>query len=475
MAKSLAVISKVAANLGSRLMTAAAGSGVWLKSGSTSWIPKSYPWNWWQKDMPLPNSGNAKTFGPVHTCVSIISQDLSRLPIVHLREEENHKLTRVTTKAPARVFRKPNHYQTKSDFILSLGWSLLFDGNFYGLVGSRNERNEIESIYPINPKMAYPYIEPESGEYFYRLGADQTTELADVDPNAGWWVPPRDMLHIRLFTPNHPLVGESPLVAGVLPTLVGQQINANNAAFFSKMSRPSGVLRHPGRLKPEAMARIKERFKELVAGENVGEIAVLAEGMEWQQLQMSAVDADIATIYRLSERQIFQLFRVPLFLGGELDDIPLKTVEALTRFYIQSCLGFYVDHVEESFTDFFGLPPNERIEFDLETALLRGDLKERMEAYGKGVQNGILAPNEARAFERLPPVPDGEQPRVQQQLVPLSFGAHMEEQLGASSSSSGESADGDASSNQSDDGKSAEATGRRLHLVYDALSKVVNE
>jgi hypothetical protein len=47
-------------------------------------------------------------------------------------------------------------------------------------------------------------------------------------------------------------------------------------------------------------------------------------------------------------------------------------------------------------------------------------MKNRVEAFARGVQGGIYAPNEARADFGLPKVPFGDEPRVQAQLVPLS-------------------------------------------------------
>ncbi len=472
----MASIRTAAIGAGHWLMSHASGPGTWLRSAGSQTIPKSYPWNWWQKDMPLP-SISMRTFGPIYTCRAIISQDLSRIPIEHFRDEGNNNHVKVTNKATARLFRKPNKYQTRSDLILYLMDSLLGDGNAYAIVGGRNERNEITSLYPINPKMIWPFIEPESGEYFYRIGQDATTEIAAWNP-ADVWLPPRDVLHIRLFTPVNPLIGESPLVAATLPATVGQQINTHNASFFGNMSRPSGVLRHPGRLKESALERIKQRFMELTQHNATGEPVVLAEGMDWSQLQMTAVDADVAAFYRLSERQIFQIFRVPAFLGGDMEQATLTNVESLTRFYLQSCLGFYVDHLEEALTLFFDLPPNERIVFDLETALLRGDLKERMEAYGKGIQNAVLTPDEARAKEKLPPVEYGDKARAQQQLVPLSYGANLQPPTpgGASPASEPEPSAEDPDDDAGDDGdsKSLEQLERTVFMNYSALKRVID-
>ncbi len=383
----------------------------------------SWPWNWWQYPITGKDHDYEK-FGPVQTCINIISQDVSRIPLRHVKQNEDMSRELVAGKAPMRVFRKPNSYQTRSDWLLFMLRSLLSDGNSYN-VAKRNDRGEVETLWPLPPWSVYPYIVPETGDVVYQVAHSDAVDLAQPDVEEGWWVPAREMLHVRLHTPKHPLIGETPLVAALYPTITGTEINRKSAAFFSNMSRPGGVLRHPGKLEETAMKRIKERWQQISGSGNTGDVAVLQEGMEWQALEMTAVDSELAKIYQLSERQIFQLFRVPPFLGGDLEKATFTNVESLTRFYLQSCLGFYFDHLEAAFTAFFRLPPNEQIQFDVDQALLAGDLKERMDAYGKAVQNGVMSPNEARARESLPPAEFGDQPRVQQQLVPLAFGVQQ--------------------------------------------------
>jgi hypothetical protein len=60
--------------------------------------------------------------------------------------------------------------------------------------------------------------------------------------------------------------------------------------------------------------------------------------------------------------------------------------------------------------------------------LLRSAYRERIEGLARGVISGIYSPDEARAQEDLPAVPGGHgaEPRVQQQVVPLSYGSEMQ-------------------------------------------------
>ena len=316
--------------------------------------------------------------------------------------------------------------------MLYVMYSLLTRGNAY-CIAHRNNRNEVIALYPLNPRAVWPYITPPledspMGEVYYRVSKDPTTDLAatDLDEEGSVWVPQRDMLHIRLFSNKHPLIGEAPLAVAAQAANTGHKINTQVSNFFGNASRPSGVLTHPKTLSGDAATRLKQAFVNATQGATFGAPVVLQEGMTWTPMSMTAVDAELINSYKLSERVIAQTFRVPPFLLGDTEKSTFASVESLLRFFTQTGIGFYADHLEKSLIAFLNLPMNERIHFDTEGAMLRGDLKERMEALKTAVQGGVLTPNEARQFENLPPVEFGDSPRMQQQMVPLSYGAALQ-------------------------------------------------
>lgn len=103
------------------------------------------------------------------------------------------------------------------------------------------------------------------------------------------------------------------------------------------------------------------------------------------------------------------------------DKATFSSTEALMQFWLARGLGFALNHIETAFDHFFGLKgwPHEYKEFDTQ-ALLRVAYKDRIEVLARGVQGGIFSPDEARNSEDLPRTPYGDEPRVQQQVVPLS-------------------------------------------------------
>ena len=115
------------------------------------------------------------------------------------------------------------------------------------------------------------------------------------------------------------------------------------------------------------------------------------------------------------------VFGVPPAMLGMTDGCTFSSTEALMQFWLSGGLGFAINHIETSLYQFFGLSgwTDEYVELDTR-ALLRAAHKDRIEALARGVQGGIFSPNEARNAEDLPDAPYGNEPRVQQQVVPLS-------------------------------------------------------
>jgi phage portal protein BeeE len=164
---------------------------------------------------------------------------------------------------------------------------------------------------------------------------------------------------------------------------------------------------------------LRARWDEQSKGLNAGGTPILTHGLKFAPVAVSAKDGQIAEALKLSDAQIAQVFRVPLAIVGS-ESQPMGSTEALMNFWISGGLGFALDRVEQAFDKLFALGPNECCELDSEV-LLRSNLKDRIEAYSGGVIGGIYAPNEARAEFGLPAAKAGDEPRVQQQVVPLSF------------------------------------------------------
>ena len=197
-------------------------------------------------------------------------------------------------------------------------------------------------------------------------------------------------------------------------------ITQQQVEFYMNQARPSAVLSTDLVLDKDQVQALRDRWNEQARGLNQGGTPILTAGLKVQPWNTTATDAQLADVMKLSEQHIALAFRVPLQILG-LGGTPYASTELLMQSWIATGLGFALNHIEEAFGLLFALKgqPDEYVEFNT-AALLRSAFKDRIDGLARAVQGGIYAPNEAREVEGLERVPYGDEPRVQQQVVPLS-------------------------------------------------------
>lgn len=371
-------------------------------------------WNWWQLGYSLQSGCGSSAI--VEACVGAYSQTVAMCPGDHWRSTGDGGRERVPTSALTRILRRPNEYQSISDFLLNLVRSLYYDGNAYALV-IRNDRSEPKELHLMHPRQCSPRV-AEDGSVFYHLGGN---EIVDHRFGPGLIVPARDVLHVRLHTPRHPLKGETPIMAAALDVAASNAMLQQQIAFFDNEARPSYLLATDQILTRDQTTELRERWEAQTKGINAGGTPILTAGLKAITVTSSARDSQLAETMKMTNESVALVMRVPLQILG-LGGTPYASTELLMQSWYASGLGFALNHIEEAFGQLFGLRgvPDEYVEFDMR-ALLRPAYKDRIEALVRSVQGGLHSPNEGRAELEMPKVAHGDEPRVQQQVVPLSF------------------------------------------------------
>lgn len=370
--------------------------------------------NWWQMGHDVDTSS---TSAMVEACISAYSQTVAMCPGDHWHLKEDGGRERVTTSALSRILRKPNDYQTISDFLLNAVRNLYADGNAYALA-LRNSRFEVSELHLMNSRISGAYV-AVTGDIFYQLAGNAVLEQRVDYPLL---VPARDVLHIRLHTQEwDPLRGESPIIAAARDIAASNAMAAQQLSFFLNHARPGIVLSTDMTLDKDQVTALRDRWNEQSRGLGSGGTPILTSGLKPVPIpQTAAVDAQLADIMKMSKENIALAFRIPLQVLG-IGGGAQGSTEALMQGWLASSLGFCLNHVEEAFGKLFGLSgyPDDYVEFNT-AALLRSAQKDRIESLARAVQGGIFSPNEARRTEGYPDVEFGDEPRVQSQVVPLS-------------------------------------------------------
>jgi len=371
--------------------------------------------NFWQMGHNVQPYGSCNAM--VEGCVSAYSQTVAMCPGNHWVTMPNGGRIRQTNSALTRVIRKPNSYQSISDFLLNLTRRLYMQGEVFA-VGIRNNRNEISELHLM--QYGYPYI-GEDGSIFYSLSGNQIVErIRDFSAP----IPSRDVLHIRLHTSNwNPLKGISPVMATALDLAMSGAVLNQQIAYYLNQARPSFIIESESKISPEQMTMLRNHWDSQTQGDNAGRTPILGWGLKARPMTTTAKDGDLASLLKMTDQNIAIAFRIPLQILG-VGDTPFASTEALMAQWKASGLGFALNHIEEAFGQMFQLTgqPDEYLEFDTD-ALMRSNFKELIDGLSKSVISGMHSPDEARNQVGLPIVPGGfgKMPRVQTQVQPLDY------------------------------------------------------
>lgn len=394
--------------------------GPWLLPLTGGWLPANAGWNFWQQGLD-PVSGYGRS-AMVEACVGAYSQTMAMCPGDHWRKNAKNGRDRITNSALCRILRSPNSYQTISDFMLNLTRNLYSEGEGFALA-LRNDRFEISELHLMSSRLSGARV-AVTGDVFYELAGN---EIIDRQVNGRLLVPARDVLHVRLHTPRHPLQGESPMTAVALDIAATDAMVRQQLMFFINQARPSTVLATDLILTKEQVDELRVRWDTQSKGLGTGGTPILTAGLKPTGMPMSSArDAQLADIMKMTEQHIALAFRMPLQILG-IGGTPFASTEALMQSWIATGFGFTLNHIEEAFGKLFKLTgqPDEYLEFNT-AAILRSALKDRIEAYAMSTKSGLFTPNEARAEFEKDEVEGGDEVRMQQQDVPLSYGAELE-------------------------------------------------
>jgi HK97 family phage portal protein len=222
----------------------------------------------------------------------------------------------------------------------------------------------------------------------------------------------------------HPLSGVTPITACGLAAIQGLRVQNHSAKFFANGSVPSGVLTAPGVINEITAKRLQNQWESQFTGNNAGRTAVLGDGLKYEQMTMSAVDAQLIEQLKWTAETVCQAFHVPAFMIGVGAAPTYNNIEALTQAYYQQTLQKPIETIEILLDEGLALDKQEGkvlgTELDLDD-LLRMDTPARVKAAADAIGSGAATPNEARfRWLGLGPVVGGDTPYLQQQNYSLA-------------------------------------------------------
>lgn len=355
----------------------------------------------------------------VMACVSILAEDVAKLPLQIFRRTENGG------KEPARehflykLLRQPNAWQTRFEFVEMVQASLVLRGNGYAVI-LRNGRGVPQQLVPIHPDRVVLYEAP-NGDWFYLVTRTGLHEMAVLE-HVPIMVPSEDMLHLRWLSQWNSLLGMSRI--GLMREPIGLALSQEQLAarVAGTGARPAGVLETDKKLTQDVLDRLKAQWQNNYGGlRNAAKTAVLEEGLKWKQLTMSMVDAEFMAARAFQLEEIARMFRVPPHKVGIQQRATGTTLVQQDQDYLNNVLSSYCERWTAKMEKTFDIDGEELfLEFDY-SHFLKADIQTRLTAKRIGVMGMIYTPNEARAGEGLPRMAGGDTLYQPTNVAPIGF------------------------------------------------------
>jgi HK97 family phage portal protein len=343
-------------------------------------------------------------------CVRVISETLACLPVILYERLDRGKRHAKDVPLFGLVKDSPNPEMTSFQWRETAQGHVCNWGNHYSEI-ERDGAGRPIGLWPLPPDRTRAermlVRDVRTGEV-----APRRVVITSVAGSAGFQekiLPAENVLHI-------PGLGYDGVKGYSVVAMARQSLGlalateAYGARWFGNGARPSGIIRHPGRLNKAGKDGLRTSLEILHGGiEQAHRIAILDEGMDWKQITVPPEDSQFLQTRQHQGPEICRWHRVPPHMvqdlsKGTFSNIEIQSIE-FVRFTMLPWFVRWEQHLNRSL-----LTPEQRKKYFFEflvEGLLRGALKERYDAYAVGRQWGWLCADDVRELENMNPLPDG--------------------------------------------------------------------
>lgn len=356
----------------------------------------------------------------VYAAVSLVADAVGSLPLKVFERTQRGKQEDTRHPLATLLHQLPNPEMTAIELRSALQGHLMLRGNAYCEV-QRDAYGRVVALWPLAPhQMTVTRDANRSLVYLYRLPDGRDVKWTWANPQTQ----PAPILHLRGFGYDG-YMGYSPLTLHRETLGLAYAAKEYGARFFSNGGRPSGVLKAPGQLSDEARLRLKAAWDATTRGlSNAHRVAVLEEGIEWQQVGMEPEDAQMLSTLQYSDAQVATLLRVPPHMIGQVERSTSwgTGIEAQQTMFLQySLMPWLVRWEQACARDLLSVKgfATRSIKFVVQ-GMLRGDLTSRSQYYQAMFDRGVFSVNDILELEDRNTIgPEGDRRYVMANLAPL--------------------------------------------------------
>lgn len=339
----------------------------------------------------------ALRYAVVWGCVNVIAKAVSILPWGAFQRTRTGRRPMPDHPVDWLLHYQPNPEMSPSQFKHALVTHVLTWGNAYCEI-ERDGMNRPVWLWPITPDRVTPQRDG-SGAITYRV---RNPGQADSI------LPASIVMHVRGMGFDG-LVGYSPIRMAAESIGLGLAMQDFGASFFGNGANMGGVLVHPKSLSETARKNLEQSLQKRAGGRNSNRWIVTEEGMKPERIGIPPDEAQFLESRKHQVLDICRWYGVPPHKLAALDRATWNNIEHQALEFVTDTIQPWVTQFEEEANlKLFGRQQRGVFytKFNL-SALLRGDVKTRYEAYEIAHRNGWMNGDDIRALEDMNPIPNG--------------------------------------------------------------------
>lgn len=366
--------------------------------------PMQTPWGGSGTEAVPVTQSSALGLSTVWACVRLLSSTVSRMPVDTLINVDGvPKAYREPRWLRRPILGNPN-FDRLAHFTQAMT-SLLFDGNLF-VATPRDDSGDVSELYVLDPNRV------EITGSISSPGYKVSTDRGQVEYG------PMEVLHRPLIVMPGSSRGISPLESARQVISLGLSAQEYGTRFFTQDARPGGYIAVPAGSKTSA-DELRDGWVNAHAGPtNWHKPGVLVGGAEFKSLGITNQQSQFLETRGFQTAEVARVYGVPPHLVGDVERSTSwgTGIEEMTLGFLTYTVNDYLVLLESAYSSI--VPnPNSYLRFN-RNSILRGRAGDRADFYQKLWGMGALSPDEVRAKEDLPPLPDGDGDRY---YVPLNY------------------------------------------------------
>jgi len=343
----------------------------------------------------------------IWAAVNFLSGTMAGLPLKHYKKTENGR-----EEVPGRL-TNILHYAVNED-TSSFDWrKYSFDRTFTtGRQYTYIERvgGEVVNLYPLDPSYVTAKIVAGKKTYTFAQEGKRSKNYKAAD-----------IIDIPFCLKPDMVTGLSPILTNRDTIGLALAATTYGAKFFENGGVPPFVMTGnftSGAGLNRASDDLQKAVKQATRDSRLA--ITLPAGHDIKTLGVDLDKAQLVELKRFIIEEIARIYSLPPNFLQDLTRSTFSNVEQQDLHLVKHTIRRWVEQAEQEINlKLFGRSDNAQyVEFNLD-GLLRGDFKARMDGYAKGIQNGVLTPNEARRQENRPDDAQGNDLLIQSATVPL--------------------------------------------------------